>query len=390
MAAIGETRGPFSRARALAVEAVRRGHDVAFCAAEDVNYTAVDGIRNYPAPLPSPLGTPLFVGKHLFAIAASVGLQRRKVVHSFEELLHIVGATAPKFFPEDVQAIRDAITEFQPDVVYAEFRIAAIAAARLEQAHVVTGISFPAQRSYASNPELSEGVVRFAADQGLPEISSALDIFDWAELKFVASSHELEPIEGPNVVHVGAFTTLDRPTEVHDGGKCVVAYMGNGTVTPKVLVSVMRDAFRGRAHDVFIATSGVEAFNEDNISVAKTFEFAEVMPEALAFVHHGGQNSVITGLVYGVPQIVVPGTVFERRYNAGSVARLGAGVTLETDEFQPERLRAIVQQFQADPGYRRRALRAGVTLLELGGAAKVVDVLEKRYGSHAPHALDGS
>lgn len=380
MAAIAETRGPFSRARALALEARRRGHDVAFCAALDGNYEAVDEVPNYAAPLPSPLGTPLFVGKRLFAVAGALGVQQRKVVHSFEEVLHIVGATAPRFFPEDVRAIRDAIVSFSPHLVFAEFRPAAIVAAKLEQTPVVTGLSFPAQRTYASNPELSSGVLQFVRGQHLPEISSVLDIFDWAELKFVASSHELEPIDGDNVIHVGAFTTWGRPKTTHEGGKSVVAYMGNGSITPKLLVAVLRDAFRGQARDVFIATAGVEPFDEDNICVAKSFDFAELMPEALAFVHHGGQNSVMTGLVYGVPQIVVPGLVFERRYNAGSVARLGAGIMLETDEFTPARVRSLVLQFQSDASYRRKALQTGVNLLKLGGAAKVFDVLEKRYG----------
>lgn len=36
MAAMAETSGPITRARALAIKAKERGHEVAFCAAEDV------------------------------------------------------------------------------------------------------------------------------------------------------------------------------------------------------------------------------------------------------------------------------------------------------------------------------------------------------------------
>jgi len=291
----------------------------------------------------------------------------------------MVGATAPSFFPSDVASLRAAISAFRPNVVFSEFRPAAIVAARLENVHVVANVSFPARSCYAANPELSVDAIEFVARQGLPRIDSVLDLFDWAEVKFVASSRELEPVDGADVIHVGAFSTWGRPKQVRDGGKSIVAYMGNGSITPKALVSVLREAFRGRTHDVFIATAGVEPFNEDNLCVARAFDFAELMPDALAFVHHGGQNSVMTGLVYGVPQIVVPGNVFERRYNAASVARLGAGVMLETDEFQPVRLRALVTRFQSDESFRKNALRAGVNLLELGGAAKVVDVLEARY-----------
>lgn len=48
-----------------------------------------------------------------------------KNIRSYEEVLHIVGATDRRFFPRDVQSIREAIQDFEPDVVFAEFRIAA-------------------------------------------------------------------------------------------------------------------------------------------------------------------------------------------------------------------------------------------------------------------------
>lgn len=38
MAAMAETSGPFSRAAALCNELIEKKHEVAFCAAEDINY----------------------------------------------------------------------------------------------------------------------------------------------------------------------------------------------------------------------------------------------------------------------------------------------------------------------------------------------------------------
>lgn len=52
MAIPGESRGPMSRARALAIEARKRGHQVAFCVAEDQNYRPLGGVANFFAPLP--------------------------------------------------------------------------------------------------------------------------------------------------------------------------------------------------------------------------------------------------------------------------------------------------------------------------------------------------
>jgi len=187
MAALAETSGPITRTRALAIEAKERGHEVAFCAAEDGNYHPVENVKNYYAPVPSPFGLPLFIGKRIFKIAQALGVQQKREVRSFEEVLHIVGAIDKEFFPKDVDHLREAIKDFGPDVVYAEFRIAAIVAAKLENVKVVTGYSFPVQKSYASNPEYSKGVKEFLRQKNLSEIESALDIFDWADLEIIAS-----------------------------------------------------------------------------------------------------------------------------------------------------------------------------------------------------------
>jgi UDP:flavonoid glycosyltransferase YjiC (YdhE family) len=96
-------------------------------------------------------------------------------------------------------------------------------------------------------------------------------------------------------------------------------------------------------------------------------------------LNHGGQNSIMDGLVYGVPQIMVPGLVFERQYNAQSVAALGAGRVLTEQDFRPEALRSILDSFEADPTVRQKGARAGEGLLALGGAARVIEVLEEFY-----------
>ena len=64
MAAMAETSGPFSRAVALCHKLIEREHEVAFCAAKDV--------KNYYAPIPSPLGMPMFIGKRMFNIVNNI------------------------------------------------------------------------------------------------------------------------------------------------------------------------------------------------------------------------------------------------------------------------------------------------------------------------------
>ena len=375
MAAMAETSGPFSRAVALCNKLIERNHEVAFCAAEDVNYKNIENIKNYYAPIPSPLGLPMFIGKRMLKIGQVLGVQQKKKVNSYEQVLQFVGAITYKHFSEDVFYIRNAIKEFKPDVVYAEFRIAAIVASKLENIKVVTGFSYPVQKSFACNPEYSEGVKKFIQENKLTPIESVLDIFNWADLKIVPSSYELEPIDDKNVVFVGLFSSpkITPNKSVKDK---IVAYMGNGTISPRKVIEELTKAFENSNYQVYIATEQVEPYKKNNINVNKRFDFSKLMPEAKVYINHGGQNSVMTGLIYGVPQIICPGNVFERQYNASSIVKLGAGVLLEASNFNYETIKRIVDDLNKKITYANNPKIAVEKLLSLGGANKAVEAIE--------------
>ncbi|MBX4269645.1 glycosyltransferase [Clostridium estertheticum] len=375
MSAMAETSGPFSRAVALCHKLIERQHEVAFCAAKDVNYKTIKNIKNYYAPIPSPLGMPMFIGKRILKIAQLLGVQQKKEVNSYEQVLHFVGAITYKHFSEDVFYIRTAIQDFKPDVVYAEFRISAIVAAKLENIKVVTGFSYPVQKSFASNPEYSTGVKRFIQESKLPSIESVLDIFNWADLKVVPSSYELEPIDDKNIVYVGPFFVPNSKIVESHRSK-IIAYMGNGTISPKTVIYNLTKAFEQTKFQIYIATEQVKPYKKNNINVDKRFDFSELMPEAIAYINHGGQNSIMTGLIYGVPQIICAGNVFERRYNASSIVNLGAGVSLEVSDFNIETIKKIVNDLNEKPIYTNNSKKSGERLLNLGGVNKVVQVLE--------------
>lgn len=375
MAAMAETSGPFSRAVALCNKLIERNHEVAFCAAEDVNYKNIENIKNYYAPIPSPLGLPMFIGKRILKIGQALGVQQKKKVNSYEQVLQFVGAISYKHFSEDVFYIRKAIQEFNPDVVYAEFRIAAIVASKLENIKVVTGFSYPVQKSFACNPEYSVGVKKYIKENKLPPIESVLDIFNWADLKIVPSSYELEPIHDKNVVFVGPFSSTNIVSNNVVKNK-IVAYMGTGTISPRKVIEQLTKAFENSNYQVYIATEQVEPYKKNNINVNKRFDFSKLMPEAKVYINHGGQNSVMTGLIYGVPQIICPGNVFERQYNASSIVKLGAGVLLEASDFNCETIKSIVHDLNEKITYANNSKIAGEKLLSLGGANKAVKAIE--------------
>lgn len=375
MAAMAETSGPFTRASLICHELLKRGHEAAFCAAEDVNYKVTENIKNYYAPVPSPLGMPMFVGKRMTKLMQIFNVQEKKSIHSYEQVLHFVGAITYKHFSNDVFYIRKAIRDFKPDIVYAEFRIAAIIASRLEKVRVVTGFSYPASKIYASNPEYSSGVRKFLLENNLPLVHSVLNIFDWADLKIVPSSYELEPIDDKNVVFTGPFS-VPYVSETSKVRNKIVAYMGNGSITPQKTIDTLTNAFQNTDFEVYIASNQIKPYKKGNINVGKRFDFTNLMPQAAVYINHGGQNSIMTGLIYGVPQIVCPGNNFERKYNASSVVKLKSGIFLKTEDFNIDSIKKSVDEFISDSSYSCNSRKAGEKLLSLGGAARAVNAME--------------
>ncbi|GFZ34555.1 hypothetical protein CSC2_50810 [Clostridium zeae] len=375
MSAMTETSGPFSRAVALCHELIRKKHKVAFCSPEDINYRKIENVKNYYAPIPSPFGTPIFIGKKMLKLGQFFRIQEDKKINSFEHVLHFIGAISKKYFYEDVFYIRKAIQDFQPDVIYAEFRISAIVAAKLEGIKVVTGYSYPVQKSFASNPEYSTSVKRFLKENNLQPIDSVLDIFDWADLKIVLSSYELEPIDSNNIVFTGPFFRPNIKFTEAPKNK-IIAYMGFGTINITTMIDNLTKAFENTNIEVYIATRQVKPYKRNNIIVDERFDFNQLMPEAIAYINHGGQNSIMTGLIYGVPQIIYPGNVFERRYNASSIVNLKAGISLEVNGFNYVTIKNIVNDFIENPIYANNAKKSGIQLLNLGGVNKAVEVIE--------------
>ena len=377
MSTLAETGGSMTRTRAIAMKALEKGHDAAFCSGEDLNYRPLNGVMNYPAPIPSPCGLPLSIGKKLLTFAQRIGIQARIAVRDFEQVLQLIGALDKDYFTADVEDVRSAIRHFEADVVFTEHRLAPIVAARLERVKSVTSYSTPIERS-RHNPccgRYSNAVKHVIQAYQLPAIRSVLDIYDWSLGKIIPSSPELEPVDDKQVQYVGAL--LENHTRRESlPGKNILAYMGNGTISAAKLYRIVREAFGGTDYQVFLATKALKPCIENNIHVDRRFDFHELLQEAAMVISHGGQNSMTQSLLHGVPLLVCPGKIFERQYNAKAIARLGAGKVIREHEFTARAVRNVLHEYRSIPSFRENARKAGTELHELGGAGKLIEILE--------------
>ena len=372
MTAMAETAGPFSRARTLAECFLARGWEVTLCAGEDGNARSIPGVSWVPLTVPSPLGLPKAIGSRMFPLAVRLGLPGHRTVHSLEEVLYFTGATAESSFHRSVAEVRAAIQAERPTLVYAEFHLAAIAAAKAEGVPVWTSYSAPAQPSFAASPQYAGGVNRVLAELGAEPVHSVLDLLLRADRRLVPSCPELEPMDAPDTVFTGPFSPFP-PLAEEVPRTLALAYFGSGVIARSRLLRELPQAFADSPLELYLAGQGLPTVNKGRLHIAGRFDFEALLPRAAVFLHHGGQNSLMDALRFQVPQLIFPGHVFERQYNADCMTRNGAGLSLPLSAFRASSLAEAVETLRREPSYGQNALRLRELLSALGGADRIAD-----------------
>ena len=325
--------------------------------------------------MPSPLGLPEAIARHTFPLASRLGLMGRKPVHSFEEVLWLTGSLDYRYSCVVVERLREFMRAARPDVVYSEFNLAAIIAARAEGIPCVGSGSQPTTTSYASNPRKSAGIRRLLREMGMPAPASSLTILEGMRRRFIPSCPTLEPRAGERAVYCGF---LDEPPALTPTPRdCALIYLGAGSVPAGVAVRAGRELAEALSCDVYVAgvSEAVYAAGDREVACAPRCDFAELLPRARVFVHHGGQNSVMDALSYEVPQIIVPGRVFERQFNAEAVENARCGLTVR--EPKPTLIARAARTLVDEPALTSGIRGVRAELCALGGGARIVREVEE-------------
>jgi glycosyltransferase len=100
------------------------------------------------------------------------------------------------------------------------------------------------------------------------------------------------------------------------------------------------------------------------------------MPLASAMVGHGGFGTMMSALVAGVPQVLVPLFAFDQEVNAQRIDEVGAGVRLEGRHAAMSGLAEAVTRVLADAGVRSTAEALADEIAGLPSASEVVRSVE--------------
>lgn len=376
MLARSQMGGPWSRAQQIARAFLSRGHEVTLAWGDDGN--CVDPVApTIEIPVPSPLGLPEAIARHTFPLASRLGLMGRKPVHSFEEVLWLTGSLDYRYSCVAVEKLREFMRTWCPDVVYSEFNLAAVIAARAEGIPCVGSGSQPTTVAYASNPRKSAGIRRLLREMGMPAPASSLTILEGMKRRFIPSCPSLEPEAGERAIYCGFLGEVPKLDARSTDRDCAVVYLGSGSVPAGVAVRVGRQLSSALGCDVHVAGVPEAVYSAAGCEVhcAPRLNFAELLPRARVMVHHGGQNSMMDALAYEVPQVVVPGRVFERQFNAEAVERTRCGLSVRAPKpgLIAEAALRLVNETSLSDGLAR--LRD--ELSELGGTERIVGEVEE-------------
>ena len=374
MVARSRMGGPWSRAQRVARAFQDVGHEVMLAWGDDGN--CVDPIApTLEIPVHSPLGLPDAIARHTFPLASRLGLMGRKPVHSFEEVLWLTGALDERYTRAAVDTLHSHMRAARPDVVYSEFSLAAVIAARAEGIPCVGSASQPTTAAYASNPRKSAGIRRLLREMGMPAPASSLTILEGMRRRFIPSCPTLEPWAGERAVYCGF---LDEPSALTSTPRdCALVYLGAGSVPAGVAVRAGRELAEALGCDVYVAGApeATQASDGHTVRCAPRFNFSDLLPRARVFVHHGGQNSMMDALSYAVPQLIVPGRVFERQFNAEAEENARCGLTVRAPK--PALIARATRALVDEPALTSGIRGVCAELSSLGGGARIVREVEK-------------
>jgi MGT family glycosyltransferase len=112
----------------------------------------------------------------------------------------------------------------------------------------------------------------------------------------------------------------------------------------------------------------------DNFIVAPHVPQLEILPHSDVFVSHGGMNSTMESLSFGVPLVVVP-QMEEQAMTARRVQELGLGLALDMETLTAETLRASVEQVAHASTFRAHVQEMQHEIHQSGGAPRAVDAI---------------
>jgi hypothetical protein len=393
--------GSLTRVIALGHEARARGHDVAFCAS---GYLA-DRLKKleykvYPIPETTMFGLPKPLSD-LFAARSQDMAPPIPPGRSFGSIwlvLMMTGMAGYGYLRRLVKAELDAVDAFRPDILFTEIDPGALLVSRIRGIPIsctFAGVFTVGTGDFAWRKLKASGN-RVLADYGKAPAEPQELILDSRTLKIIPSIPELEKDlpDTPDYVFTGSLfrsfrAASEQTFRPEPGKRYAFVYMGSGSVQLSKAVRVLAKMGgntvgaqralplqHNNPQNIQFCVGSQTVAGErrtGNVAIRHFWDAETLLPHCEWTFCHGGHNTIIQSLAHGIPLIVFPGAIFERRFNGEMVEKAGAGRVGELPDFKE---RWIAQAMSGQEECAANAKRLGKKIRSLGGARRAVKALE--------------
>ena len=388
------TWGGLTRVIAIAEAAKSIGHQVAFCASGYLEHALQSrDYKVYSMPPTTMMGLPTPMSRLLERRSqrVSIPVKPGKSIGNIWLVLWMSGYARANYLRHLAEAEIQAADVFRADRIFTDLDPGAFLTA------VVTGI--PLASAYAHIATHGSGTwawklmqratAKVLQSYGLPVLTPDELCFNESVLKIIPSIPELDDSDSdlPDVRYVGYLigpiqSASATGLQVEDGRRCVFVYMGTGSVSLNILQNVLPQVFPSNSDwSCFVGAQSITAPYQLGAVEFRPYVPAEVLlPRCDWTICHGGQNTIIQSLLHGVPLIIFPGPIFERRYNARKVEVANAGIMGEVNQFTVEWLRAAFER-QTECAFQ--AAVVGKRLRSYGGPSEAVEAMMNWSGRHS-------
>ena len=240
----------------------------------------------------------------------------------------------------------------------------------------------------------------------LPPDPQRAALYRYLHLSYAPPTFSQHPIDGTaGPAPIPATTHFIRPDLFDQAGpEALPAWLGHLPAQPTVYVtlgtevnkdpdlypSVLQTIIAG-LRDMpinLIVTLGRDNDPADFGPQPAHVHIERYIPQSLLLRHcdllvmHGGSNSLLAALEYGLPFVVVP-LIADQFFNARVVASLGLGQVVPREQLTPARLHAAVAAVLANAQYRQNIARLQAELQALPDQQHAVALVEKVVQDHA-------
>jgi hypothetical protein len=392
-------------------EARRNGYQIVWCCSKGMAPTVAqnypqDKIRSYPNATflgTSSLIQPFF-RRILNADLPQSMLPKATNEKNYEWLFDsyvAVGFDEEKFFFPAIETVLRALIEFEPDALFTYGCPIGLTAGYISGVPTVTFDNLMRLRneggsSYRSmNDTVQKAMAIYAPNDS--DYAPLEDIIrNDKQFRILSTIQHLDRKPySDNEVFIGGFEMPEaavtkemvyEPPAIDHKSRTIFAYFGSGSISHRLVRKILPQLFDevnslcATPYDCYVTSQFVDKpYSEGFVHFAPFFDPQEIIPHATYVFSHGGINSVMQALGHGVPLIMVPGAVHERRHNAHEVTAVYSGIEIEIEDFTVPHLSSLLLDQTQEAELRRNARRTQQLIIRAGGMRKAFEEMENRW-----------